>query len=52
MKWRNTNYGIHTGTIFGWPTQVLATLACLVAASLPITGFLIWFPRWRRQRVG
>ncbi len=52
MKWRNTNYSIHTGTIFGWPTQVLATLACLVAASLPITGFLIWFPRWRRQRAG
>jgi uncharacterized iron-regulated membrane protein len=51
MKWRNTNYGIHTGTLFGWPTQILATVACLVAASLPVTGFFIWFPRWRRARV-
>jgi uncharacterized iron-regulated membrane protein len=51
MKWRNTNYSLHTGTIFGWPTQILATLACLVAASLPVTGVLIWFPRWRRKRL-
>lgn len=50
MKWRNSNYGIHTGTLFGWPTQVLATLVSLLAASLPVTGVLIWYPRWRRRR--
>jgi uncharacterized iron-regulated membrane protein len=50
MRWRNTNYGIHTGTLVGWPTQILATIAWLVSASLPVTGFLIWFPRWRRKR--
>lgn len=50
MKWRNSNYGIHTGTLLGWPTQVLATLVSLLAASLPLTGALIWFPRWRRSR--
>lgn len=50
MKWRNSNYGIHTGTLFGWPTQVLATLLSLLAASLPVTGVLIWYPRWRRRR--
>jgi len=49
MKWRNSNYGIHTGTLFGWPMQVLATLASLLAASLPVTGVLIWYPRWRRR---
>jgi hypothetical protein len=26
------------------------TIACLVAACLPVTKFLIWFPRWRRKR--
>jgi uncharacterized iron-regulated membrane protein len=52
MKWRNTNYSIHTGTIFGWPTQVFATLICLLTASLPITGVLVWYPRWARRRAG
>jgi uncharacterized iron-regulated membrane protein len=50
MKWRNSNYGIHTGTLFGWPMQVVASLTSLLAASLPVTGALIWFPRWRRRR--
>jgi uncharacterized iron-regulated membrane protein len=50
MKWRNSNYGIHTGTLLGWPTQLLATAVSLLAASLPVTGALIWYPRWRRGR--
>lgn len=49
MRWRNSNYGIHTGTLFGWPSQVLASVLSLLAASLPVTGLLIWFPRWRRR---
>jgi uncharacterized iron-regulated membrane protein len=44
------NYDIHSGAILGWPGRLLAFFACLIVASLPITGFLIWFPRWRRQR--
>lgn len=50
MKWRNSNYGIHTGTLLGWPTQVAATAVALLATSLPVTGALIWLPRWRRGR--
>jgi uncharacterized iron-regulated membrane protein len=50
MKWRNTNYGIHTATLFGWPTQVLGTLFSLLTASLPVTGVLVWYPRWKRRR--
>lgn len=42
MKVRRAVYPIHTGEIFGWPTKLLALLACLVAASLPVTGLLIW----------
>jgi uncharacterized iron-regulated membrane protein len=49
MKWRNSNYGIHTGTLFGIWTQVPATILCLLVASLPVTGVLIWWPRWRRR---
>lgn len=49
-KWRNSNYPIHVGTIFGWPTRVLVCLATLVCASLPVTGFLVWWGRRHKQR--
>ena len=38
---------IHTGDIFGWPTQLLACLASLALPILTITGTLIW---WNRSR--
>jgi uncharacterized iron-regulated membrane protein len=41
-KWGYTTYDIHVGSIFGWPTQILAFLTCLLCASLPVTGFLMW----------
>lgn len=44
-------WDVHVGSLFGWPTKVLACAASLVSASLPVTGFLIWYPRWRRRRV-
>ncbi len=50
LRWRNSNYGIHTATLYGRPMQVAGTLLCLLVASLPLTGVVIWFPRWRRRR--
>ncbi|HKW33464.1 MAG TPA: PepSY-associated TM helix domain-containing protein [Candidatus Acidoferrum sp.] len=38
---------IHTGDLFGWPTQLLACVASLVLPLLTITGTLIW---WNRNR--
>ena len=40
---------LHTGSLNG-AYRVAAFLACVVGAVLPITGTLIWFPRWRRRR--
>jgi uncharacterized iron-regulated membrane protein len=48
-KWRNSNYAIHVGSIYGWPTKVLATLAALALASLPVTGFFIWYGRHNKK---
>ncbi|TWR29597.1 PepSY domain-containing protein [Mucilaginibacter pallidiroseus] len=56
LKWRNSNKDIHTGRIYGLPTQLLAFFASFICASLPITGFLIWWgkrnkkPTKRRRR--
>jgi uncharacterized iron-regulated membrane protein len=44
-KWRNSNYAIHVGSIYGLPTKILACLAALFLASLPVTGFYIWLGR-------
>jgi uncharacterized iron-regulated membrane protein len=42
-----TNYDLHTGRLFGLPSKILSFLAALVAASLPITGFIIW---WKKRK--
>ncbi len=44
------NYDIHTGAILGLPGRILAFLASLFVASLPVTGVVVWYPRWRRKR--
>ncbi|WP_130733564.1 PepSY domain-containing protein [Flavobacterium sp. J27] len=37
------NYDIHTGAIIGLPGKIFAFLISLLIASLPITGFMIWW---------
>jgi uncharacterized iron-regulated membrane protein len=44
-KVRRLIYPIHTGSIYGYPTKILAFLVCLFAVTLPVTGFLIWWGR-------
>ena len=46
-KIRRLNYDIHTGAIGGLPGKILAFLASLVAASLPVTGTLLW---WKKRK--
>lgn len=46
------NYDIHVGAVLGLPGKILAFFASLIAASLPITGFYIWWGRRKkRQRI-
>lgn len=42
-KLRRMNYDIHVGAIGGLPTKLLAFFASLIAASLPVTGFMMWW---------
>ncbi|WP_454802921.1 PepSY-associated TM helix domain-containing protein [Mucilaginibacter phyllosphaerae] len=39
------NFDIHTGQILGLPTKILAFFACMIGASMPVTGFFIWYNR-------
>lgn len=49
-KLRSMNYDIHVGSILGMPGKILAFLASLIAASLPVTGFIIWYNRGSRHK--
>ncbi|RYZ99162.1 MAG: PepSY domain-containing protein [Sphingobacteriaceae bacterium] len=43
------NYDIHVGAVLGLPGKIMAFCASLVAASLPVTGFIIWWGRKKKQ---
>lgn len=50
-KFRRLNYDIHVGSIWGFPTKVLAFILTFIAGSLPITGFIIWYNRkWGKKK--
>lgn len=49
-KFRFINYDLHVGSILRFPGKVLAFFASLVCASLPITGFLIWWGRNKKKK--
>jgi uncharacterized iron-regulated membrane protein len=43
------NYDLHVGAIGGITTKIIAFFASLIAASLPITGFYIWWGRRKKK---
>lgn len=44
-----TNYDVHVGAIGGLTGKIIAFIASFICASLPVTGFLVWwFKRTRR----
>jgi uncharacterized iron-regulated membrane protein len=45
------NFDIHTGQILGLPSKIIAFLASMIGASLPVTGFIIWYNRkWGKNK--
>ncbi|WP_295122020.1 PepSY domain-containing protein [uncultured Chitinophaga sp.] len=41
---------IHYGSFGGLPTQILALLGGLMPLVLFVTGFIIWWPRYKKQK--
>lgn len=50
-KFVSAMYDVHVGRILGIPGMILAFIASLVAASLPFSGFLIWFGRNKKDHL-
>ncbi|WP_298713868.1 PepSY domain-containing protein [Chitinophaga sp.] len=41
---------LHYGTFGGMPTRILALLGGLIPLALYVTGFIIWWPRMRKNK--
>ncbi|MFV0541770.1 MAG: PepSY-associated TM helix domain-containing protein [Aestuariibaculum sp.] len=44
------NYDLHIGSILGFSGKILAFLVSLICASLPITGFLVWWNKKKKTK--
>ena len=49
LKLENMNYDIHVGQIAGLPGKILAFLASLISASLPVTGLIIYLGKRKKK---
>ena len=50
MKLQEMSYGIHTGQFFGMPGKIIAFILSIFVASLPVTGFIVWWGRKNRMK--
>lgn len=41
---------LHTGSIGGLPTKIIAFVVCLLGVSFPVTGVLLWLNRTRKKK--
>lgn len=46
---RRYNYGLHVGLFGGLPIKTIYFLGSLVCASLPVTGFYIWWAKKKKS---
>ncbi|MDT0650116.1 PepSY-associated TM helix domain-containing protein [Autumnicola edwardsiae] len=44
------NYDLHVGAIGGIWTKIIAFLVCVISASLPVTGFIVWWKKSAGKR--
>jgi uncharacterized iron-regulated membrane protein len=49
-KLMRMNYDLHTGAVFGLAGKIFAFLISLLIATLPVSGFYIWWGRNRKAK--
>jgi uncharacterized iron-regulated membrane protein len=49
-KLRRMNYDIHVGSILGLTGKFMAFFASLIGATLPVTGFIIWWGKGKKKK--
>lgn len=48
-QYAHANYDIHTGSYFGLIGKIIWFMAGLLCTSLPVTGFLVWWGKRKKQ---
>lgn len=43
---------VHTGSIWGTPSKIIAFITCLLGVTFPITGTIMWWNRTRKKKKG
>ena len=43
-------YSVHTGRWGGWPMRIVQFFAALFGASLPLSGYYLWWKRTRKRK--
>jgi uncharacterized iron-regulated membrane protein len=46
---RSTFKPVHTGSIWGWPSKIVAFIVCLLGVTFPISGTIMWYNRTRKK---
>ena len=49
---RSTFKPVHTGSLWGMPSKIIAFIVCLFGVSFPITGTIMWINRTRKKAKG
>jgi uncharacterized iron-regulated membrane protein len=49
-KVRSTFKPVHTGSIWGTPSKIIAFIVCLFGVTFPITGTIMWMNRTRKKK--
>ncbi|GAB3529858.1 PepSY-associated TM helix domain-containing protein [Pontibacter brevis] len=44
------NYDVHIGAVLGLPGKIFAFFISLICASLPVTGFLVWWNKKKKSK--
>jgi uncharacterized iron-regulated membrane protein len=47
---RSTFKPVHTGSIWGLPSKIIAFIVCLFGVTFPITGSIMWYNRTRKKK--
>ncbi len=50
FKARRLIFPIHTGSLLGWPTKLIALLVALLTTTLPLTGAYIWWGKRNKPK--
>jgi len=41
---------VHTGSVFGMPSKIISLIVCILGATFPVTGTIMWLNRLKKEK--